>query len=78
MPGGANGKGASGEPRVQAINAAPRAAPAAATALQQEGCYVCGVIEAREPMTFGRLGVGGAGEMVYAASAAENIPAAAP
>jgi hypothetical protein len=40
MPGGANGKGASGEPRVQAINAAPRAAPAAATALQQEGCYV--------------------------------------
>jgi hypothetical protein len=66
MPGGANGKGAISEPEVQAINGAPRAAAAAATALQQEGRYVYGVIEAKEPMTFGRLGVGGAGEMVYA------------
>jgi len=39
-----------------------RAVPAAA---QQEGRYVYGVIETRDPLNFGRIGIGGAGEMVY-------------
>ncbi len=32
---------------------------------QQEGRYVYGVIEAREPLSFGKIGIGGAGENVY-------------
>src|SRR5690348_4865050 len=32
---------------------------------QQEGRYVYGVIEAREPQSFGKIGIGGAGENVY-------------
>jgi Gas vesicle synthesis protein GvpL/GvpF len=43
---------------------APRIVPAQAAA-QQEGRYVYGVIETREPLNFGRIGIGGAGEMVY-------------
>jgi hypothetical protein len=42
----------------------PRPSSAQAVA-QQEGRYVYGVIEARDPLNFGRIGVGGAGEMVY-------------
>src|SRR5437764_7441692 len=32
---------------------------------QQEGRYVYGVIEAREPVGFGKIGIGGLGENVY-------------
>src|SRR3954454_1773043 len=32
---------------------------------QQEGRYVYGVIEAREPINFGKVGIGGMGETVY-------------
>src|SRR3954453_23103007 len=32
---------------------------------QQEGRYVYGVIEAREPFNFGKIGIGGVGENVY-------------
>ncbi len=32
---------------------------------QQEGRYVYGIIEAREPLSFGKIGVGGSGELVY-------------
>ena len=33
--------------------------------VRQEGRYVYGIIHSREPITFGRMGIGGAGEMVY-------------
>jgi Gas vesicle synthesis protein GvpL/GvpF len=39
--------------------------PPAQAAPQQEGRYVYGVIEARGPLNFGRIGIGGADEMVY-------------
>jgi len=29
------------------------------------GCYVYGILQAREPVTFGKMGIGGHGEMVY-------------
>src|SRR5690348_17244466 len=32
---------------------------------QQEGRYVYGVIEARDPLGFGKIGIGGIGENVY-------------
>lgn len=32
---------------------------------RDEGRYVYGVIQSKEPITFGRFGVGGAGELVY-------------
>ena len=32
---------------------------------RDEGRYVYGVIQSKEPITFGRIGVGGAGELVY-------------
>jgi hypothetical protein len=34
--------------------------------VRQEGRYVYGIIQWREPVTFGKMGIGGAGEMVYA------------
>src|SRR5207237_4315721 len=37
----------------------------AANKPQQEGRYVYGVIEAREPFSFGKIGIGGLGENVY-------------
>ncbi len=33
--------------------------------VRQEGRYVYGIIQSREPVTFGRMGIGGSGEMVY-------------
>jgi hypothetical protein len=33
--------------------------------VRQEGRYVYGIVEMREPITFGRMGIGGTGEMVY-------------
>jgi len=33
--------------------------------VRQEGQYVYGIIQSREPLTFGRIGIGGTGEMVY-------------
>ncbi len=47
----------------------PRMAAAATQAeARQEGRYVYGIIEGREPMTFGKMGIGGTGEMVYTVS----------
>ena len=40
--------------------------PRAASAEQpQEGHYVYGIIQAREPLTFGKIGIGGRGDLVY-------------
>jgi Gas vesicle synthesis protein GvpL/GvpF len=33
--------------------------------VRQEGRYVYGIIPSREPVSFGRMGIGGSGEMVY-------------
>src|SRR5579862_1818921 len=35
--------------------------------VRQEGRYVYGIIQSRDPVTFGRMGIGGTGEMVYTA-----------
>ena len=64
---------------VKAVKLAPMAVPeprAAAAAyipgpisvpdVRQEGRYVYGIIQSREPVSFGKMGIGGAGEMVYA------------
>ncbi len=42
---------------------APRARSGALP--EQEGRYVYGVIAAKDPVTFGKMGIGGTGEMVY-------------
>jgi hypothetical protein len=41
------------------------ATPSPVGALQQEGRYVYGVIQARDAATFGKTGIGGSGELVY-------------
>src|ERR1700757_4392723 len=33
--------------------------------VRQEGRYVYGIIQSRDPVFFGRVGIGGTGEMVY-------------
>ena len=33
--------------------------------MRQEGRYVYGIIQSRDPVSFGRMGIGGSGEMVY-------------
>ena len=33
--------------------------------VRQEGRYVYGIIQSREPVSFGRMGIGGSGELVY-------------
>jgi hypothetical protein len=38
---------------------------AAARTSSAEGCYVYGVIETATPLSYGKMGIGGAGEMVY-------------
>ncbi len=43
----------------------PRIVPPPVIAGSQDGRYVYGVIQAREPITFGRTGIGGSGELVY-------------
>ena len=40
--------------------------PISAPELPQEGRYVYGIIQSREPVTFGKMGIGGTGQMVYA------------
>ncbi|MGB7555555.1 MAG: GvpL/GvpF family gas vesicle protein [Candidatus Korobacteraceae bacterium] len=40
--------------------------PISAPELPQEGRYVYGIIQSKEPVTFGKMGIGGAGQMVYA------------
>ena len=52
------------EPRVEsASDFGPRPVPV--PDVRQEGRYVYGIIQSREPATFGRMGIGGSGEMVY-------------
>ncbi len=40
--------------------------PIPAPDVRQEGRYVYGIIQSNEPVTFGKMGIGGTGEMVYA------------
>jgi Gas vesicle synthesis protein GvpL/GvpF len=42
------------------------AGPIPAPDVRQEGRYVYGMIQSNEPISFGKMGIGGAGEMVYA------------
>ena len=42
--------------------------PQAVAQAGQEGRYVYGIIEGREPLTFGKMGIGGTGELVYTVS----------
>ena len=57
-----------------ALTPEPRTTPAleiasglgSAAALRQEGRYVYGIIPSKGPALFGKIGIGGAGEMVYA------------
>jgi hypothetical protein len=39
--------------------------PVAVPDVRQEGRYVYGIIQSRESISFGRMGIGGSGEMVY-------------
>lgn len=39
--------------------------PIAVPDVRQEGRYVYGIIQSRDPISFGRMGIGGTGEMVY-------------
>ena len=39
--------------------------PVAVPDVRQEGRYVYGIIQSREPIGFGRMGIGGSGETVY-------------
>src|SRR5215472_11909759 len=56
-----------------AVEREPKIEPAAEFApgpipvpdVRQEGRYVYGIIQSRDPVTFGRMGIGGSGEMVY-------------
>ena len=57
----APGRASKAEPR---IHIAPT--PIAAPDVRQEGRYVYGIIQSKEPVTFGKMGIGGTGEMVYA------------
>jgi hypothetical protein len=50
---------------IHAVTLDTSRSPSAQAAVQQEGRYVYGVIEARDALNFGRIGIGGAGEMVY-------------
>lgn len=43
----------------------PRALPRSEGKAQQEGRYVYGVIQSKEPQMFGKIGIGGLGEQVY-------------
>lgn len=43
----------------------PRHDPIAVVAAPEGGRYVYGIIESREPATFGKMGIGGASEQVY-------------
>ncbi len=39
--------------------------------MRQEGRYVYGIIQSKEPVSFGRMGIGGNGEMVYTVTHAD-------
>jgi hypothetical protein len=43
----------------------PSHGPVRVPDVRQEGRYVYGIIQSREPISFGRMGIGGTGEMVY-------------
>jgi len=47
------------------LRIAPPALRADAGEQPQEGHYVYGIIQAREPLTFGKIGIGGRGDLVY-------------
>jgi hypothetical protein len=51
------------EPSTSASEYAP--GPIAVPDVRQEGRYVYGIIQTRESLSFGRMGIGGRGEMVY-------------
>src|SRR5579863_1798321 len=52
------------EPKMATVNEYV-GGPVAVPDVRQEGRYVYGIIQAREPISFGRMGIGGSGEMVY-------------
>jgi hypothetical protein len=54
-------------PRLEVVNGQDTGARRAESQSQsqQEGRYVYGVIEAKEPLNFGKMGIGGLGEAVY-------------
>src|ERR1700723_3598402 len=55
------------EPKMAPISEFSRGGPVAVQVpdVRQEGRYVYGIIQSREPISFGRMGIGGTGEMVY-------------
>ena len=55
------------EPKIAPVAEFARGGPMAVPVpdVRQEGRYVYGIIQSRDPITFGRMGIGGAGEMVY-------------
>ena len=56
---------ASREP-VQAMNSEFLPGPVAVPDVRQQGRYVYGIIQAKGPVSLGKMGIGGTGEMVYA------------
>src|SRR5437764_12695523 len=55
------------EARLHTIESLQRSAGSAAKAPPEQGggCYVYGVIQAKEPLTFGKVGIGGQGDLVF-------------
>src|SRR6185312_8275958 len=50
---------------VEALEASGAPTSGRSQTQQQEGRYVYGVLESREPLSFGKIGIGGMGESVY-------------
>jgi len=50
---------------VEALEASGAQTSGRSQTQQQEGRYVYGVLESREPLSFGKIGIGGMGESVY-------------
>ncbi len=55
---------AAAEPKMATVNEFLRG-PVPVPDVRQEGRYVYGIIQSRDPISFGRMGIGGSGEMVY-------------
>jgi len=51
--------------RERAKKSGPSRTPTIAQPPREDGRYVYGIIETKRPLTFGRIGIGGAGEPVY-------------
>jgi hypothetical protein len=51
------------EPKASTVTEFP--GPIPVPDVRQEGRYVYGIIQSRDPISFGRMGIGGSGDMVY-------------